>query len=171
MKKFPITLGIALAALATGAVAQDQETVGAALKDASGNSVGEAQLTQADDGIHVRIQVTGLEPGEHGAHVHAVGRCDAPDFASAGGHWNPTGHQHGRLNPQGQHQGDMPNLTAAADGSGTLDFTIPDATLRGGDHALLDTDGAALVLHAGPDDYRTDPAGNSGGRIACGVIG
>jgi len=170
MQRISIALAIALAGLAAGAAAQDA-TAGAELKDASGRTVGEAQLTQAADGIHVHVQVTRMSAGEHGVHIHAVGRCEGPDFASAGGHWNPTAHQHGRLNPQGPHRGDMPNMTVAADGTGMLEFTIPDAVLHGGDHPLIDGDGAAIVVHAGPDDYRTDPAGNSGGRIACGLIG
>jgi len=119
----------------------------------------------------VRVAATGLPPGPHGAHLHAVGRCDPPDFSSAGPHWNPTNRQHGTDNPAGPHMGDMPNLTAAQDGSGTIDFTVRGATMQGGQQALLDADGAALVIHADADDYRTDPSGNSGGRIACAVIG
>jgi Cu-Zn family superoxide dismutase len=95
-----------------------------------------------------------------------VGRCDAPDFTSAGGHWNPTQKKHGTMNPQGPHQGDLPNLVIGSDGRGTIGAVIPGATLAG----LLDADGAAMVIHAGPDDLMTDPSGNSGGRIACGVF-
>ena len=116
--------------------------------------------------LAVRVEATGLPPGVHGVHIHAVGRCDPPDFQTAGPHWNPTGHQHGRDNPQGAHMGDLPNISIGADGRGALDFAVPAATLAG----LLDADGAALVIHAGPDDYKSDPSGNSGGRIACGVI-
>jgi Cu-Zn family superoxide dismutase len=98
--------------------------------------------------------------------VHAVGRCDPPGFESAGPHWNPTGREHGSQNPRGQHLGDLPNLLVGADGEGSFDLGIAGADLR----AMLDTDGAALVIHAGADDYRTDPSGNSGARIACGVF-
>jgi Cu-Zn family superoxide dismutase len=116
--------------------------------------------------VRFTIDAMGMPPGTHGAHVHMVGRCDAPDFASAGGHWNPTAMKHGAMNPQGPHQGDLPNLVIANDGRGTIAATIPGATLA----ALMDADGAAMVVHAQPDDLKTDPSGNSGGRIACGVF-
>lgn len=138
----------------------------ATLSAADGAARGSAGLSQAANGIAVRVEAIGLSPGTHGIHVHTTGRCDAPDFASAGAHWNPTGQQHGRENPQGAHQGDLPNITIGADGRGTLDFILPAARLQD----LLDADGAALVVHANADDNRTDPSGNSGGRIACGVI-
>ncbi len=118
--------------------------------------------------MRLRVEASGLAQGVHGIHVHAVGRCDSPDFASAGPHWNPAGRQHGRDNPQGMHQGDLPNLTIGADGRGSIEVAVGGATSMAG---LLDADGAALVIHAAPDDYRTDPSGNSGARIACGVIG
>ena len=95
-----------------------------------------------------------------------VGACDAPGFTTAGGHWNPTMRQHGSMNPNGQHEGDLPNLMIGSNGRGSLGAVIPGATIAG----LLDADGAALVVHAGPDDLMTDPAGNSGARIACGVF-
>jgi Cu-Zn family superoxide dismutase len=119
----------------------------------------------------VRIEAAGLRPGTYGAHVHAVGRCDPPDFASAGPHWNPTGQQHGSQNPQGAHKGDLPNLMVGADGRGSVELVIPGVSLRGSRAPMLDADGAALVVHERADDYRTDPTGNSGGRIACGVFG
>jgi Cu-Zn family superoxide dismutase len=104
-------------------------------------------------------------------HLHQTGRCDAPDFASAGPHWNPTSHQHGRLNPQGPHLGDLPNLQVAANGSGRIDFVVPvPAGTAAGANPLLDADGTALVIHAAADDLWTDPSGNSGARIACGVL-
>lgn len=145
-------------------------TARAALKDASGADRGEATLTQLPDGVRINIAATGLEAGERGFHIHTTGRCEAPAFESAGGHWNPTGRQHGRDNPQGQHLGDLPNLTIGADGRGTAEATIQNATLTGGENPLLDADGASVLIHAGPDDYRTDPSGDSGGRIACGVL-
>jgi Cu-Zn family superoxide dismutase len=98
--------------------------------------------------------------------VHTTGLCDAPDFTTAGPHWNPTAMKHGTMNPQGPHEGDLPNLIVGTDGRGTLGITIPGATMAG----LFDTDGSALVVHAGADDLMTDPSGNSGGRIACGVL-
>jgi Cu-Zn family superoxide dismutase len=122
-------------------------------------------------GVEVRIQAANLVQGQYAAHIHAVGRCEGPRFESAGAHWNPTARQHGRLNPAGRHLGDLDNLEVSAEREGRLEFTIPGATLAGsGEGAIIDADGAAIVLHAFPDDYRTDPHGNSGARIACGVL-
>ena len=142
----------------------------AALSDAPGRILANATVVEAA-GVRVRVEAAGLAAGTYGVHVHSVGRCDPPDFATAGPHWNPTERQHGRLNPQGAHLGDLPNLSVGTDGAGAVEFTITGASLRGGGNALLDGDGAAVVVHANPDDYRTDPSGNSGARIACGVLG
>jgi len=141
----------------------------AEISDAGGRTMASASAVDAG-GVRVRVAAAGLAPGTYAVHVHAVGRCDPPDFASAGPHWNPTTRQHGQLNPLGHHLGDLPNLTVGTDGAGTVEFAIPEASLHGGEHPLLDGDGAALVVHANPDDYRTDPSGNSGARIACGVL-
>lgn len=141
----------------------------AALVDAQGVARGNVGIMEKD-GLQVTLSATGLTPGIHGVHIHTVGTCTAPDFASAGGHWNPTAKHHGMENPGGAHMGDLPNITIGADGTGTLTFTVPGASLSGGDNPLLDADGAAIVVHAGPDDMKTDPSGNSGGRVACGVI-
>lgn len=136
------------------------------LAAADGSARGAASLSDSGSGLRISVQARDLPAGTHGIHVHAVGRCEAPDFGTAGPHWNPTERKHGRDNPEGAHHGDMPNIDVGADGRGSLAFTIPATTLA----ALLDADGAALVIHANADDYRTDPSGNSGGRIACGVI-
>ncbi len=147
------------------------ERLNADLRDANDTTLARAMLEQTGDAVRIRIEAAGLAAGTYGAHVHMTGRCDAPDFASAEGHWNPTEHQHGHDNPQGAHLGDLPNLVVAADGTGTISFDIAGATLRGANNAVLDEDGAAVIVHAEPDDYRTDPSGNSGARIACGVVG
>lgn len=139
------------------------------IRNAGGNVVARAILWPAEYGLEVRVQAAGLPHGEYGVHVHATGRCDAPGFESAGAHWNPAGRRHGRLNPEGRHLGDLDNLVVNADG-GRLEFVIHGATLHGGELPIVDADGAAIVIHAGPDDYRTDPSGNSGARIACGVL-
>lgn len=138
----------------------------AALVTAAGRPAGKATVTEVAGGLRVTLDARGLPPGTHGAHLHTVGRCDPPDFASAGGHWNPAGTKHGSLNPQGPHAGDLPNLIVGPDGRGALAVNLAGATLDG----LLDADGAAMVVHAGPDDLLTDPAGNSGARLACGVL-
>jgi len=173
-----IILAAASAALAAGCAmngagtAQSSGAVEAAamLRSPAGQQLARATARQESAGVRVRVEATGLPAGTYGAHVHMTGRCDAPDFTSAGGHWNPTGRQHGRENPQGAHKGDLPNLMVGADGRGSLEFVIPDASLSGARLPMLDADGAALVIHERPDDYRTDPTGNSGARIACGAF-
>ncbi|MEH3048519.1 superoxide dismutase family protein [Sphingomonas adhaesiva] len=152
--------------MATGAPVAGAPSATASLMTATGAAVGRATATEVAGGVRFTIDASGMPPGTHGAHVHMVGRCDAPDFASAGGHWNPTAMKHGTMNPQGPHQGDLPNLVIGNDGRGTIAATIPGATMAG----LMDADGAAMVVHAQADDLKTDPSGNSGGRIACGVF-
>ena len=135
-----------------------------------GRRVARATVSQSGDSLRVKVEAAGLAPGAYGAHLHATGRCDAPGFATAGPHWNPLGRQHGKDNPQGMHLGDLPNLLVGADGRGSFEYTVVGAALAGGANPLLDADGAAAVIHAQPDDFRTDPSGNSGARIACGVL-
>ena len=154
---------IALTASAPAAAAT------APLFDASGKIIGKARIIQTSHSLQLRVKVKGLEPGEKGLHIHAVGKCEAPKFTSAGPHWNPDGKQHGRDNPMGSHAGDMPNLIVNAKGRGSIAFDLHGAKMTG-DGGLLDADGAALIIHAKADDYRTDPTGNSGDRIVCGVF-
>lgn len=137
----------------------------ARLRTATGAPAGTATASPVDGQTMITLNVEGLPPGQHGVHVHMTGRCDAPTFESAGGHWNPAGAQHGLESPQGQHAGDMPNLTVGADGRGALEHR-----LEGAFDGLLDADGSAFVVHASADDQRTDPSGDSGDRIACGVF-
>lgn len=151
---------------ATGSGDAAGRSATAPLRTAAGADVGTVTATEMAGGIQIRVDARAMPAGTHGAHVHTIGRCDAPDFTTAGGHWNPTGKQHGTSNPAGPHAGDAPNLTIGADGSGALTIMLPAGTMDG----LLDADGAAFVIHANADDYKTDPSGNSGGRIACGVF-
>lgn len=169
-------LALALAGLA--ACAREEEPVEPpssdvpgtiALRDPGGRMLANATLGDTG-GLRVRVGAAGLVAGTFAVHLHETGLCEPPDFASAGPHWNPARRQHGRLNPLGPHLGDLPNLTVGADGAGTVEFVISGASLRGDGRALLDRDGAALVIHVAPDDYRTDPSGNSGARLACGVV-
>jgi Cu-Zn family superoxide dismutase len=136
----------------------------------NGELHGTATLAQTGTDTRVRAQVSGLAPGSYAIHLHSVGQCVGPDFKTAGGHFNPTTHQHGKDNPAGPHMGDLPNITVGTDGQGSLDATIAGLQMKGGSAPLLDADGAAVLLHAGPDDYKTDPSGNSGARIACGAL-
>lgn len=140
------------------------------LRNASGASVGTASLTPVGNVVRIVLEAKGLPPGLHGVHIHAVGKCDPPDFTSAGPHFNPTSKQHGALNPQGSHAGDLPNLNVGPDGSGRFETATEQVTLSSGATSLWDADGSSLVVHAAPDDFKTDPTGNSGARIACGVI-
>jgi Cu-Zn family superoxide dismutase len=156
-------LAALLSACATMTPAEPGAT--AILRTASGAEVGTVTATAMGDGVHVVVNAAGMPPGVHGAHIHTTGKCDAPDFASAGGHWNPTAAKHGTMHGPG-HAGDLPNLTIAADGTGSLDAHSSSGTLA----AMLDADGAAFVVHASADDMMTDPSGNSGARIACGVF-
>lgn len=141
----------------------------AELKSSDGSVKGHAWLAEKTGGWELKLDVSGLPAGVHGAHLHTVGKCDAPDFTTAGAHLNPAGKQHGKDNPQGAHLGDLPNVTVGADGKGTI--TVPLAgTAAALTSALFDADGTAVVVHATADDYKTDPSGASGGRIACGVL-
>lgn len=142
----------------------------AVLKNAEGKEVGTATFTPAAGGVEVQVRVAHLPPGTHGIHIHAVAKCEPPEFKSAGGHFNPAGKKHGLHNPEGAHAGDMPNLTVGRSGEAKATITAKGATLGEGDGSLFGPDGTALVIHADPDDEKTDPAGNSGARIACGVI-
>ena len=156
-----------------GAAAQAQAAgeAKAALVNAKGEPAGTATLTETPNGMLVTADLTGLPPGPHGFHVHAIGKCDAATgFKSAGGHFNPTNAKHGYLVEGGPHLGDLPNQVAGADGKMTVRAFAPNLSLAG-KNALLDGDGAAIVVHAGADDYRTQDAGDSGDRIACGILG
>lgn len=163
-------LALALPFAAGGAGADPAHAARAVLKDAKGATVGTVILTEAKDGVQVAVKAENLPPGTHALHIHAVGKCDDPEFKSAGPHFNPGGKKHGVKNPEGHHAGDLPNLVVHADGKAELRAVAHGATLREGSASLLGPQGTALVVHAGPDDEVTDPAGNSGGRIACGVI-
>jgi len=166
-----IFVSVALTLSGCATVPPSTPSAVAAIADTSGRTLARATVRQGRSGLSVHVEAAGLAPGIYGVHLHAVGRCDGPAFASAGPHWNPTARQHGRDNPAGSHMGDLPNLTVGADGRGTIDFDVSGASLTGaGSNVLLDADGAAIVVHAQADDYRTDPSGNSGARIACGVI-
>ena len=145
-------------------------TVTTQLLGPSGELRGTATLEQRADGTRVAVRVEGLAPGTYAVHLHGTGKCDAPDFTTAGPHFNPGMKMHGRDNAMGPHAGDLPNIAVGADGKGEFATDLPGLALTGGAAPLLDADGAAVLLHAGADDYKTDPSGNSGARIACGLL-
>src|SRR5687767_9303467 len=150
-------------------LAQAPETAKAELKDAGGKTVGQATLTESPNGVLVRVTLTGAPAGAHAFHIHATGKCEAPAFTTAGEHFNPAMKQHGVSNPLGMHAGDLPNVQVPAGGALTFDFFASGVTLKAGSNSVMDADGSALMLHEGIDDYKSDPAGNAGNRIACGV--
>ena len=140
------------------------------MRDAQGTNLGDVTLTQTANGVLIVGQLSGLSEGTHAMHVHTVGQC-TPSFDAAGGHFNPAARQHGIRNAQGQHAGDLPNVTVPANGIVRVELFTTAFTLGGGKDGLFDADGSSLMLHANSDDYQTDPSGASGARIACGVIG
>ncbi len=150
-------------------LAQMPATAYADLKNPDGKTIGHATLTDGPHGVLIHVELMGVPAGTHAFHIHAVGKCEAP-FTSAGGHFNPTQHQHGFMNPQGKHAGDLPNVTVPASGNLTFDVFADGVTLGAGSNSLLDADGSAIVMHQGADDYTSDPAGDAGPRIGCGVI-
>ena len=171
--KFPVSLILLTAALAACTYTEPRGGAPMPLVNSAGQTIGSVTAYQSGGGVTFRIEAAGLPHGVHGIHVHAVGRCDGPKFESAGAHWNPAMKKHGFSNPNGPHAGDLSNVTVAANGrlSATLALANADLTQAVSvPGALLDADGAALVLHAQADDYATDPSGNSGDRIACAVL-
>ncbi len=165
-----LTVGAAALTLALSSVAARAESANAALKNADGKNVGAVTLTQTPAGVLLSLTVKGLPAGEHAFHVHAVGKCEAP-FTSAGGHFNPGGKKHGMMAAEGHHAGDMPNLHIPSTGELTVEVVNAAITLeKGKPNSVFDADGSAVIIHAGKDDYKTDPTGDAGGRIACGVI-
>lgn len=141
----------------------------AELKRSDGTDAGVATLSDRSDGVWLSVAATGAVPGTYGIHLHAAGKCDAPDFTTAGPHWNPSQKQHGFDNPMGTHAGDVRNLVVSADGIGSTELEVVGAQF-GGATGLFDADGIALIIHEKADDYKTDPSGNSGKRVICGVF-
>jgi len=136
----------------------------------NGESVGVGTFSETGEGVRVVVHVAGFEPGYHGLHIHEKGSCEPPGFKSAGGHFNPFGKEHGRINPKGTHAGDLPNLLVDSNGIGTAVVYAPLVTLKDGENSLLKSGGTALVIHIGADDNMSQPTGKAGGRAACGVI-
>jgi superoxide dismutase, Cu-Zn family len=145
------------------------QVVSAMVRAHHGAGMGEVLIASGNDGLMVNVMAEGMKPGTYGVHIHTTGKCDGPDFKSAGGHWNPFAKAHGLESGGGAHAGDLPNLVIAEGGTGGLSFTVPHGTMDG-EGGLMDADGAAFMIHAGPDDMKSDPAGNSGERIGCGVF-
>ncbi len=166
-------VGLAMAIIfgMAGCTHAQKDMAHATLKDGAGKVIGHASLTAMAAGVKIDLKVSGLPAGSHAFHIHGTGSCIPPDFKSAGGHFNPANKQHGRNNPAGHHAGDLNNLVVGADGTGSLSVLVPDVSLSTDQpNGLLGVHGTALVLHALADDNVSDPTGNAGSRIACGVI-
>ncbi|HXG99765.1 MAG TPA: superoxide dismutase family protein [Sphingomicrobium sp.] len=191
MTRFDLRALVALAALGTivGACSQEAEPVneenevansleGSAsatgraiiLAGGDGASLGRVEVKEDADGVAIMVAASGIASGVHGIHLHEKGLCEGPKFESAGAHWNPSRRKHGRDNPQGAHLGDLINLEVPASGAGLASFTIPGTAIDGSATALADADGTSIIVHAKADDYKTDPSGDSGDRIACAVV-
>jgi len=138
--------------------------------NAAGDKIGTATFVPSAGGVRVDLNVSQLTPGTHGVHIHTVGKCEGPDFKTAGGHFNPANKKHGRDNPAGPHNGDMPNIEVGPDGKVATSLLDTNVTLSEGPNSLFQDGGTSIVIHAMQDDYKTDPTGNSGARVACGVI-
>ncbi|WP_202389212.1 superoxide dismutase family protein [Qipengyuania oceanensis] len=167
-----IAIGASFATIAACSTIEqlpEQRLASANLYSSAGLPIGTAQVLTRSNAVYLTVAATGLEPGEHGFHLHTTGTCTAPDFKSAGGHLNPLGKQHGSLNPDGKHVGDLANLAVGASRSASRTYELTGSPAQIAEW-LFDADGTAVVIHAGPDDYRTDPAGDAGSRVACGVL-
>jgi Cu-Zn family superoxide dismutase len=171
MKHALLAIALGLGTGVAGAQAPGTSTMATAtLTDARGGGVGEARLQQTPNGVLLMLDLRNATPGVHALHIHEVGKCDAPSFESAGGHFEPAGRAHGFLNPRGPHAGDLPNIHVPDAKRLSVEYLITSVTLDAGPRSLLDANGSALVIHAGKDDYTSDPAGEAGDRLACGPI-
>jgi Cu-Zn family superoxide dismutase len=171
MIRYTASLGILFLFVGSLAAAEKgPKSAKAELHDAKGQKVGTVTFKQAVDAVSISLKVFNLPPGTHAFHIHAVGKCDPPDFKTAGGHFNPQNMKHGLKNPSGPHAGDMPNIVVGKNGKGKATILNKRVTLSPGTNSLFHEGGTAIIIHEKADDEMTDPTGNAGGRIACGVI-
>ncbi|GGD06382.1 superoxide dismutase family protein [Pontibacillus salipaludis] len=160
----------ALALFVAGCSSQNRSSFEIEMYNPAGDALGTAKLSEENDSVAIKLSLTGLTPGLHGIHVHEYPVCEGPDFKSAGNHLNPDNKEHGAMNPKGTHLGDMPNVEADSSGKVNAELAVQGATLMDGKMSLLKDEGTSLVIHEGVDDGLTQPAGDAGDRVACGVI-
>lgn len=176
MKKLKfLTLSAAVIALGAGFGASAKAEEAISLVDTKGDVIGTVALSETASGVLLNLNLKGLEAGgSHAIHIHETGKCN-PDFSEAGGHFNPGGHNHGMMDAEGQHAGDMPNLHVSADGTVKQEIlnsmiTTEAEDTADGRHSIHDADGSAIIIHEGTDDYKSQPTGEAGGRMACAVL-
>ena len=170
MRTITVFVVAALLALMSAHAVSAANIAVAEMYNSKGEHVGMATFTDGHDGVKIAVNLYNMPPGTHALHIHAAGSCEKPDFKSAKGHFNPYEREHGLKNPKGPHAGDLMNIVVGQDGNCTVVAFAPLATLLAGKNSLLGEGGAALMIHGGPDDHVSDPAGDAGPRIACGVI-
>ncbi|KGX89604.1 Cu-Zn superoxide dismutase [Pontibacillus halophilus JSM 076056 = DSM 19796] len=153
-----------------GCMNENRSSLEVQMYNASGDAIGTATLGEQSDGVGVKVSVTGLKPGLHGIHIHEFAKCEGPDFKTAGNHFNPDGKLHGLMNPEGAHVGDLPNIEADGSGLAEAELVVQGATMKDGKKSLLRDEGTSIIIHENQDDGVSQPGGNAGERIACGVI-